>query len=182
MFAHLPRETLTLATDRPFDECLSAALLWLAPSLPPSGRRIAAVALVDAQGRLLLQHRTPDAPVAPNRWGLPGGHVEPGEAPEAAAHRELAEETGLNAPTLTLYWQGPVPADSQPGRATDWHVYIAPTAARDEDIVLGEGQAMRFCATEELATLDLAFAARLLLPRLLASPAYAAAARAAATP
>jgi len=177
MFAHLPPETLTLDTDRPFDVCLSNALLWLAPSLPPSGRRIAAVALVDAQGRLLLQHRTADAPVAPNQWGLPGGHIEPGEAPEAAARRELAEETGLDAPPLALYWQGPIPSDSQPGRATGWHVYLAATQACDEDIVLGEGQAMRFRAPDELPTLDLSFSARLLLPRLLASPIYAAAAR-----
>ena len=29
-------------------------------------------------------------------WGFPKGHLEPGEEPEAAAIREVAEETGLN--------------------------------------------------------------------------------------
>ena len=33
-------------------------------------------------------------------WNFPGGGVRPGEAPEAAARRELAEEVGLTAPAL----------------------------------------------------------------------------------
>ncbi len=35
-------------------------------------------------------------------WTLPKGHAEEGESPEAAALRELAEETGLTAITLAL--------------------------------------------------------------------------------
>ena len=36
------------------------------------------------------------------RWGLPKGHVEPGESPEAAALRELVEETGLAGTVIGL--------------------------------------------------------------------------------
>ena len=51
--------------------------------------------LVDAEGRVLLQERDEHAPIDPDRWGLSGGHLEPGEDPEAGAYRELEEETGV---------------------------------------------------------------------------------------
>src|SRR5687768_8972457 len=41
-------------------------------------------------GEVLLQRRREDG-----RWGLPGGSVEPGEAPAQALVREVFEETGL---------------------------------------------------------------------------------------
>jgi len=37
---------------------------------------------------------------------LPGGHVEPGETPEVAALRELAEETRLRATIARRLWTG----------------------------------------------------------------------------
>jgi len=43
-------------------------------------------------GRLLLEHRTDDAPVNPGQWGFFGGGAEPRESPEACLLRELKEE------------------------------------------------------------------------------------------
>lgn len=63
-----------------------------------SGRRIvlvAAVALVDADARVLLARRPEGKPMA-GLWEFPGGKVEPGETPEAALIRELDEELGLD--------------------------------------------------------------------------------------
>ncbi|NIJ19129.1 8-oxo-dGTP diphosphatase [Sphingomonas naasensis] len=57
---------------------------------------VVAVALVDAEGRVLVQQRPPGKPMA-GLWEFPGGKVEPGEVPEAALVRELAEELGIEA-------------------------------------------------------------------------------------
>lgn len=50
--------------------------------------------LVDGD-RVLLCHRTPARSAYPDVWDVPGGHVEPGETPLEALHRELAEELGV---------------------------------------------------------------------------------------
>jgi 8-oxo-dGTP diphosphatase len=56
---------------------------------------VAACALVDADGRVLLAKRPPGRPLA-GLWEFPGGKVERGETPEAALIRELEEELGVS--------------------------------------------------------------------------------------
>lgn len=55
---------------------------------------VVAAALVDGEGRVLVQQRPPGKPMA-GLWEFPGGKVEPGELPEAALARELGEELGI---------------------------------------------------------------------------------------
>jgi 8-oxo-dGTP diphosphatase len=55
---------------------------------------VAAAALVAADGRVLLARRPEGKPMA-GLWEFPGGKVGPGETPEAALIRELAEELGI---------------------------------------------------------------------------------------
>ena len=55
---------------------------------------VVAAALVDSQGRVLLQQRAPGRAMA-GLWEFPGGKVESGERPEAALVRELDEELGI---------------------------------------------------------------------------------------
>ena len=56
---------------------------------------VSAVALIDADGRVLLAQRPAGKSMA-GLWEFPGGKVEPGESPEAALIRELHEELGIN--------------------------------------------------------------------------------------
>lgn len=49
----------------------------------------------------LLCHRAPDRTWYPNVWDLPGGHVEHGETPMDALRRELREELGIEAETVS---------------------------------------------------------------------------------
>jgi 8-oxo-dGTP diphosphatase len=55
---------------------------------------VVAVALIDCDGRVLLAERPAGKPLA-GLWEFPGGKVSPGETPEAALVRELAEELGI---------------------------------------------------------------------------------------
>ncbi|PRD40984.1 8-oxo-dGTP diphosphatase MutT [Phyllobacterium phragmitis] len=55
---------------------------------------VAACALVDADGRVLLAQRPEGKPLA-GLWEFPGGKVEHGETPEATLIRELEEEIGI---------------------------------------------------------------------------------------
>ena len=56
---------------------------------------VAAVALIDADGRVLLARR-PEGKSMAGLWEFPGGKVHEGEAPEAALIRELKEELGVD--------------------------------------------------------------------------------------
>ena len=62
---------------------------------------VAAVALVDADGRVLIARRPEGKPKA-GLWEFPGGKVEAGERPETALLRELKEELGVDASEACL--------------------------------------------------------------------------------
>ncbi|AUX77642.1 8-oxo-dGTP diphosphatase MutT [Sinorhizobium fredii] len=62
---------------------------------------VAACALVDSDGRILLGQRPEGKPLA-GLWEFPGGKVEAGETPEETLIRELEEELGIRTKVACL--------------------------------------------------------------------------------
>lgn len=62
---------------------------------------VAACALIDSDGRVLLARR-PEGKKMAGLWEFPGGKLDPGETPEAALRRELKEELGIDVTRACL--------------------------------------------------------------------------------
>lgn len=63
---------------------------------------VAAAALIDADGRVLVAKR-PEGKIMAGLWEFPGGKIAKGETPEAALVRELAEELAIEVCETCLY-------------------------------------------------------------------------------
>ena len=85
--------------------CRAAQELADPGALPRRGTRPArphvrgAVVAVERENRWLVQRR-PESGLLGGLWEFPGGKIEPGESPVAAARRELLEETGVRSGPL----------------------------------------------------------------------------------
>jgi 8-oxo-dGTP diphosphatase len=53
------------------------------------------VVVFNENREVLILKRSPGPHWMPEKWGLPGGHIEKGESPANAARREVMEETNL---------------------------------------------------------------------------------------
>jgi 8-oxo-dGTP pyrophosphatase MutT (NUDIX family) len=131
-------------------------------------QRITGIFLLDTRNWVLLQERDEHAPIAPNQWGIVGGHVDPGEGWLESRDRELLEETGLVLPegTLELWYEGVVP-HSQLGTSHEWQVWWGRVDLTDADITCGEGRRIVFVDPTTIGELDLAESTAFFLPRLL---------------
>jgi len=107
---------------------------------------VAAVALIDTDGRVLLAQRPAGKSMA-GLWEFPGGKVEPGETPEAALIRELHEELGIDTWASCL-----APLTFASHAYDDFHLLMPLFACRKwEGVVTGrEGQALVWVRPEKL--------------------------------
>ncbi len=107
---------------------------------------VAAVALIDPEGRVLLAQR-PEGKSLAGLWEFPGGKVEPGETPEAALIRELREELGIDTWTSCL-----APLTFASHSYEQFHLLMPLYACRKwQGIVHGaEGQALAWVRPEHL--------------------------------
>lgn len=116
---------------------------------------VVAVAMLDAQGRVLMQRRRVGAAHG-GLWEFPGGKVEQGESPEGALVREIAEELGVALDRSALvpctFSSDPAlpPAPRQP------HVILLYTCHRwDGEPRALDAEAIAWCAAAELDRLEM---------------------------
>ncbi|MBS42046.1 MAG: NUDIX hydrolase [Nocardioides sp.] len=135
--------------------------------------RFSSVVLVDPRGWLLLQERDEHPVIDPECWGFPGGHVEDGEEHEAAAYRELAEESGVRLPPGTLVEHGEVEVFHEAYDTLDRvRLYAAATDLTDDAVVVGEGRRIVFVDPATALGLPLTRGAAAALPGFVGSPLH----------
>ncbi len=134
--------------------------------------RISVIVLVDARGWVLLQERDEHAPLAPEKWGMVGGHVEDGEDFEPAAYRELEEEIGVHLDDGLKLWRAERFRYPERDEPFDYRVWVAGTTLTDADIVVGEGRQIVFVAPEAVAGLDKSHSCEHFVTELLGSSTY----------
>lgn len=123
---------------------------------------VAAVALIDVDGRVLLQRRPAGKSMA-GLWEFPGGKVLEGETPESALVRELHEELGIDITESCL-----APLTFASHAYTDFHLLMPLYVCRTwkGQVVAREGQALKWARPQAMAALPMPPADAPLIPLL----------------
>jgi len=110
----------------------------------PSQKIQVAIAILYQDQRFLMQLRDNIPNIFyPGFWGFFGGHIEPGESPEEAVVREIAEEIGYAMPTPKFFM---ISENDQVIR----HVFQAPLTVPLSELTLMEGWDLDLVTVEEL--------------------------------
>ncbi len=125
---------------------------------------VVACALIDADGRILLAQRPPGRSMA-GLWEFPGGKLEPGERPEQALIRELAEELGITVAEPCL-----APLTFASHAYEDFHLLMPLYVCRRWDGVAAsrEGQNLAWVRPDKLREYPMPPADAPLIPHLMA--------------
>jgi len=108
---------------------------------------VAAAALIDVDGRVLLARR-PDGKTMAGQWEFPGGKLAQGETPEQALVRELHEELGIDVTASCL-----APLAFASHDYDHFHLLMPLYALRQwrGEVRAQEGQALAWVAKDRLA-------------------------------
>ena len=112
---------------------------------------VAAVALVDRDGRVLIAKR-PEGKAMAGLWEFPGGKVDAGETPEAALIRELDEELGIQVPARCL-----APLTFASHAYDEFHLLMPLYVCRNWDGIVAarEGQDLKWVRPVRLGDYDM---------------------------
>lgn len=123
---------------------------------------VAAVALIDADNRLLIAQRPQGKPLA-GLWEFPGGKVETGERPEDTLIRELREELGIEVREPCL-----APLTFASHSYDGFHLLMPLYACRRWEgfVEAREGQALKWVRAGKLADYPMPPADEPLIPAL----------------
>ena len=112
---------------------------------------VAACALVDADGRVLIAQRPADKAMA-GLWEFPGGKIEDGERPEATLIRELREELGIIVSEACL-----APLTFASHSYPDFHLLMPLYVCRrwEKAVTAKEGQKLAWVSPNRLRDYDM---------------------------
>ncbi len=121
------------------------------PARPLPMVLVSAVALLDADGRVLMAKR-PEGRTMAGLWEFPGGKVADGETPEAALVRELGEELAID---ITESCLAPIAFASH--AYDDFHLLMPLYVCRvwKGTVTAVEGQELKWLRPMRLAGLDM---------------------------
>lgn len=125
---------------------------------------VAACALIDADGRVLLAQR-PAGKTMAGLWEFPGGKVEPSERPEQTLIRELKEELGIVVQEACL-----APLTFASHSYEDFHLVMPLYVCRrwEGSVTGGEGQSLAWVKPNRLREYPMPPADEPLIPHLTA--------------
>jgi 8-oxo-dGTP diphosphatase len=114
-------------------------------------RNVSLIVLFDKDNRILLQHRTNDAPTSPRLWGFFGGGIKDNETPEDAVRREAFEELEFKSkkPKLILT------RDYSNEKSNGKKYYFIEKCLDKDSLNLHEGQGMSWFSFAEAKKLKM---------------------------
>ncbi|MEJ3742443.1 NUDIX domain-containing protein [Actinomycetes bacterium KLBMP 9797] len=117
--------------------------------------RCAGALIIDDDGRIFVQRRSPHRRLFPDTWDIVGGHLEPGETMQEALYREVTEETGWSV-SVVIGELGEYRYTGDDGVArveSDYLVRVDGDLARPR-LEAGKHTEFRWLAESELDVLD----------------------------